>query len=215
MRSIVSRISNFFIVRVVAPGAKYILIHPREGQHPLKFSWEPMLTNEIYKACNAGNEDVVFFDVGGAFGIFTKYVSLLNRKAEIISFEPYWLRRYVMRLNVMLCGRINISKKFIADETKGGNITLEDAAIEFGMNPSVIKMDIEGAEYDVIMKSLPFLKKIKPIILLEFHENIMKSKGLEPKKIIQSLRSIGYSDENLEHHGVPSGNYLIKFTFEK
>ena len=74
-------------------------------------------------------------------------------------------------------------------------------------------MDIEGAEYDVIMGSLSFLQKTKPLILLEFHENIMKRAGLKPENIIHSLRAIGYSDEKLEHHGVSSGNYLIKFTY--
>jgi len=214
MKSIFSRLLKFSIVRVVAPDVNYILIHPKEDQNPLKFSWEPLLTQEIHNACHSDNEDVVFFDVGGAFGIFSKYVSLLNNKAQIVSFEPYWLRRYTMILNTIFCGRIKFSKKFIAGESQGQNITLQDAATEIGLIPTVIKMDIEGAEYDVIMSSLSFLEKTKPLILLEFHENIMKRAGLRPENIIQSLRAIGYSDENLEHHGVSSGNFLIKFTYE-
>ena len=86
-KSIFSRLLKFSIVRVVALGCNYLLIHPKEGQNPLNFSWEPLLMKEIYKACHSGNAGVVFFDVGGAFGIFTKYVSILNCKAQIVSFE--------------------------------------------------------------------------------------------------------------------------------
>ena len=159
MNRIFSRLRNFSIVRVVAPGASYFLIHPKEDQNPYNFSWEPLLTKEIHNACHLGNEGVVFFDIGGAFGVFAKYVSLINRSARIVSFEPYWLRRYIMRINTIFCGRVKVSNKFVSGKTQGRKLTLEDATIEFGVTPTVIKMDIEGGEYDVLMNSLEFLEK--------------------------------------------------------
>ena len=213
MGKVFSRFLNFSVVRVVAPGAKYLLIHPREDQNPFNFTWEPLLTKEIHNVCSSHNKDVVFFDIGGAFGIFTKYASRINPNARIFSFEPYWLRRYVMRINTMFCGRVKIINRFISGKTRGKCVTLEDAAFEFGAIPTVIKMDIEGGEYDALLNSIEFLKNTRPLILLEFHEFIMKKAGLRPEDIIENLQSIGYVAENIEHHGVSTGNYLIKFTY--
>ena len=118
-----------------------------------------------------------------------------------------------MKINTMFCGRVKIINRFISGKTCGKCVTLEDAAIEFGAIPTVIKMDIEGGEYDALLNSIEFLKNTRPLILLEFHEFIMKKAGLRPENIIESLQSIGYVAENIEHHGVSTGNYLIKFTY--
>lgn len=107
---------------------------------------------------------------------------------------------------------LKFSKKFIAGESHGQNITLQDAATEIGLIPKLIKMDIGGAEYDVILSSLSFLKKTKPVISSDFQEHIVTRASLK-KYCIHGRGFIGYLDANLEYHDVASANFLIKYTY--
>jgi predicted nucleic acid-binding protein len=63
--------------------------------------------------------------------------------------------------------------------------------------PSLIKIDVEGAELNVLQGSQNILEKYKPKIILEIHEDFLrKSFNIEPEVIINFLKKFNYK-ENL------------------
>ncbi|MFI0347947.1 MAG: FkbM family methyltransferase [Chthoniobacterales bacterium] len=79
-------------------------------------------------------------------------------------------------------------------------VTLEDSCTQLGVIPNFIKMDIEGAEIEVIANSLEFLKK-HPIHFAfdschKTRDGIMTCHELE-----KLFRSIGYSVESSDKFG--------------
>ena len=111
LKSIFSRLLKFYVVRVVAPEVNYILIHPKEDQNPFKFSWEPLLTQEIHKACHSGNEGVVFFDIGCCVVCICWYLCSLYTRTYIYthvfifqfqnSIHTYY--HIIFKITILIC----------------------------------------------------------------------------------------------------------------
>ncbi len=79
-------------------------------------------------------------------------------------------------------------------------VTLRDAVERYGA-PAWIKMDIEGAEIDVLRGSLDLLARHRPFLVIDtshFVDGEMTSRRIE-----QLLRSIGYSAETASPGGFP------------
>jgi hypothetical protein len=73
-------------------------------------------------------------------------------------------------------------------------ITLPDlfalAQIE---HADLVKMDIEGFEYEVIMGALELFKERRiKALALELHPNLITKRGLDPAEITRLLESCGY-----------------------
>jgi hypothetical protein len=64
---------------------------------------------------------------------------------------------------------------------------------ETDFNPTHIKFDIEGFEFEVIESGLEILKTLRPVLFLELHGTALLARGKDPLAVIQMLRSAGYS----------------------
>lgn len=74
-------------------------------------------------------------------------------------------------------------------------LTLEDCCLKLGAIPNFIKMDIEGAEVDVIKSSLEFLKR-HPIHFAIESNHLTKDGFLTCYDLERLFRSIGYTAES-------------------
>jgi len=71
-------------------------------------------------------------------------------------------------------------------------VTLDSLLFENSIKTGLIKIDVEGAEYDVLLGSIATLEKFKPIILLEAREgDILDSGGTKATKF---LKKLGYTE---------------------
>jgi FkbM family methyltransferase len=76
-------------------------------------------------------------------------------------------------------------------------ITIDKYVSDTNIIPSLIKIDVEGAELNVLQGSQNILEKYKPKIILEIHEDFLrKSFNIEPEVIINFLKKFNYK-ENL------------------
>jgi len=64
---------------------------------------------------------------------------------------------------------------------------------ETDFQPTHIKFDIEGFEFEVIESGLEILKTLRPVLFLELHGTALLARGKDPLAVIQMLRSAGYS----------------------
>ena len=182
-------------------GLKYKFIHPIEKIEEINnLNWEPILGEELFIAFNKFGSELKFLDVGAAFGVFSLLASNQIPGARIVSIEPYWLRRYILRINCFLKANISIFDNFIGDVNFKKTITIQDFCTKNNFIPNVIKMDIEGFEYEALMGSIEFLSKYKPIIFFEFHKGIMERAGKNHALLLHKLKEIGYELTPLDHH---------------
>jgi len=207
--SYLAKISNASLVTVVTPRIKYKLIHPPEDQPRDNFVWEPLLTARIENFVEK-NTPIIFYDVGSAFGIFSKLVALLDKRNKVFAFEPYTPRWLTNVLNTSLCMNSKLYKTYVSNEVKNGFTTLAHFSDISGTVPNLIKMDIEGAEYEALLGAEEWLMKHKPTILLEFHENIMLNTNRDPQLLKDLFDRLGYEVHKVDHHGVSEGNYVLE-----
>jgi FkbM family methyltransferase len=71
--------------------------------------------------------------------------------------------------------------------------TLSSVLQETDFNPTHIKIDIEGFEFEVIESGLAVLRKLRPVLFLELHGTALKARGKSPEQVIRMLRDAGYT----------------------
>jgi FkbM family methyltransferase len=136
----------------------------------------------------------VVFDVGAHVGYYTLLSArLLAGEGRVVSFEPdpgnvFFLRRHVAANRLKLAcvyeaavGAFQGTVKFSAGTGSGtghlaedGRIDvricrLDDVVAEQGANPTHIKIDVEGAELQVLQGGRETLIRARPIIFLSTH----------------------------------------------
>jgi hypothetical protein len=86
-----------------------------------------------------------------------------------------------------------------ADFIFGNSLKLDRIVEVFGINPSLVKVDVEGAECAVFDEALEMLTAARPVLSLEVHADwLPKARSLE--EIYGTLRGLGFSG-----HGVDGG----------
>jgi FkbM family methyltransferase len=147
------------------------------------------------------NGDTVM-DLGANIGLFSIWVARQAPEATVLAFEPFpqncqALRSNILgwRHNIRVCnsavggkagagrmldvGQRSLDHRLVTEDTAGGDmvnvevITLESAINMTGASMiDLLKMDIEGAELEVLEASSPkALRRIRRISL-EYHDNI-------------------------------------------
>lgn len=71
-------------------------------------------------------------------------------------------------------------------------VRLSDICIENRIDPDLIKIDIEGFEYEAITGSQDYLRRVRPRIWLEVHKDKMRERGQDPMELADTLAGIGY-----------------------
>jgi hypothetical protein len=129
------------------------------------------------------------FDVGGHIGYYALLLAA-NTTGRIVTFEPdpeqIDLLEANLGLNPELRDRITVSPVALGIEHGKGQMTLDRACEEFGA-PDLIKMDIDGGEYDALSSGVKMLRENHPHVVVETH-----SKQLEDD-CGSLLRDCGYS----------------------
>lgn len=205
------RIKRAKLVTNIVNNISYKLIHPIDNPAEINnLNWEPKLAQILYENFhNSKDKDYVFWDIGAAFGVFSILSKKCNPSSTVISIEPYWIRRWILRINTLHIKKIKVINLFISDVDCDKKIRLSTLSEKIDNVPDIIKMDIEGGEYEAILGSLAWLKINKPIIIFEFHKGIMDREKKDHNMIIKKLEEIGYKLELVDHHDDElSNNYL-------
>jgi SAM-dependent methyltransferase len=113
----------------------------------------------------------VFFDIGCAIGF---YSILLSKKCKrIVGFDPYD-KSSLLNISLNNISNFELIPCFLSDHKESSNVEIEtlDSLIERGLPlPDVVKIDIEGEEYKVLLgaKKKLFDQKSPEVILIETH----------------------------------------------
>ena len=75
---------------------------------------------------------------------------------------------------------------------KINQLTLDDFCKRFNLRPDLIKVDIEGMEYNVLKGGLKIIKECKPLIYLSYHRRYLEKIGIKKEDFFKLLKSINY-----------------------
>lgn len=70
--------------------------------------------------------------------------------------------------------------------------TLDSLVEEHGLNPGFVKMDVEGAEWDVFQGAVVTLSKYRPVILAELDDRLLSGFGTCCANVCRFLEEQGY-----------------------
>jgi len=107
---------------------------------------------------------------------------------------------------------ISLKNKRINIKRKVESITLDGFCRENNLKPDIIKVDIEGAEIDLLKGSIKIIKKHKPIFFLSYHPYHIRRIGYGYNEIFKFLKSVNYVVLNAEFkkpQSLKNGEYLL------
>lgn len=91
-------------------------------------------------------------------------------------------------------------------------ITLDNFAEEYNVRPDVIKIDVEGAEYNVLKGASGVLKKYSPVIFLSTHPRQLPKLGTSIEKLQEIISQSGYrirDNNGAEVNHIEFGEYVL------
>ncbi len=209
--------------------AKFIILNLKNSQHFLDigahFGYFTLLAAEVI---GAGGKVVCFEPTSKSFNLLQKNISSFNnieayQKAISDSTEPItfyefpnlhseYNTAYIAQFEKEAWYNNSKPEKVVVQTTTIDNIIQNE-----NFNPSIIKIDVEGAEYTVISSGLTFFKTNSPIVVMEYLAP--KRKNEMHNKATALLYSLGYYSHIIKKDGTIEpistiDNYLEKENLE-
>lgn len=186
-----------------------------------KWSIHEIVLRDDYRIKDIASECRVVFDIGASIGDFSIYTAFLNKRAKIFAYEPdpenFKQLSRNMKLNDLssrmmvfqeACAEKSGYKKLyqslhqgghsLVKKTKGKFINVHSQSLKeiFVKNKiktcDLLKLDVEGAEYEILYSLGPaILGKIK-CNTMEYH-NINKENDQDGKSLKKYLKGHGFS----------------------
>ncbi len=74
-------------------------------------------------------------------------------------------------------------------------VTLDEETSRLGISPDLIKVDVEGAEWDVLKGAENVLIYKRPVLLLSLHPAALANRGETPDEVLDWLKARGFKHE--------------------
>lgn len=158
-----------------------------------------------------------FVDVGANIGLMSIFVAKNFPTSRVVSFEAHPVTKSILDDNIELNQIHNILVHPIALSNVAGNVMIYDnwevnrggASIKFNtgtssgiavkcaaldefpeLNPTIIKIDVEGAEWDVLQGAKEVIQRCKPILIIEISKS--RDASDETESIFQFIQGFGF-----------------------
>ena len=171
---------------------------------------------------------MTILDIGADIGYYTLlFAKNVGSKGKVYSFEPIPRAKWYLDRNILMNGLNNVRTFNFALFDKSGQVCLENPFVKSKINPSkeklsrndiivemkmfdkwklkegidnvdFVKLDVEGAELNVLRGMKNTLKKQHPKLLIEIHTHQLKDFGFFPSDIIEFLSELGYKFEPVD-----------------
>lgn len=189
--------------------------------------YEPFMLDLIFKYLHTGS---TFIDIGANIGQHSMYAaSIVGKSGSVHSFEPipYLSKQLqdsanhdhfesIIHAHNCALGKAESTEKLYVSKNIGGSslvndddtkeiITVHvkngDEELRTLSSVNLIKIDVEGYEYEVLLGIEKTLFKYKPVILIEFSgEFYATQRHGDGKNILGFLRTHGYSLYDIENN---------------
>jgi len=200
--------------------------------------WEPETTDFVLMKMKPG---VNVLDVGADIGYYTLlFAKLVGAKGNVYAFEPIPKAKYYLDKNVELNELKNVKTYGFALFDDAGMVCLEDPFNKSNINPQkkrlskndiqvemkvfdgwrseesidrvdFMKLDVEGAEMNILRGMRETIEKDRPEILVELHPSQLKNFGFVPSDMLEFLTGFGYQIDPVDrpHIDFSQGNITL------
>lgn len=181
--------------------------------------WEPDVTKFISSWIKP---DITVLDIGADIGYYTLlFAKLVGPKGKVYSFEPIPKAKWYLDENIKNNKLNNVETFSFALFDKQGHVCLEDPFIKSKINLSkktlrkndimvemkifdswrpneiiekvdLVKIDVEGAEMNILRGMKATLQNERPSILVEVHPYQLKSFGFTASDLVEFLTTFAY-----------------------
>jgi FkbM family methyltransferase len=192
------------------------------------FGWrDPEMVDEFIGFLKLASNKRVLWDVGALFGVFSMAFTLTGKGRRAVAFEPNpssaaklkecrdlnpTAKIEVFESAVGLRGEvIEFERGFHYTAVAGLQVRPEekdlartetvsiDELIERNFDaPDMIKIDVEGHEFDVLKGAKKLLFARKPLLSLELHPGLLERRGTSAAAIAEYLEEAGYIFQNTQ-----------------
>ena len=185
-------------------------------------NYESLLERTIFGLSELSDK---FLDIGANMGFYAIGAALVNKKIEVIAFEPNPGIRNSLSENIRLnnverniqilefalsnfSGNANFSVPAFTGSGGGSLMNLhpeEGLPSEFSVSvekldnlsaktsgADLVKIDVEGAEFQLIQGAIQTLKATRPTIVIELLRKWMNPFGTTPQDVIDLLSNLEY-----------------------
>jgi FkbM family methyltransferase len=173
---------------------------------------------EISSFIGLAESSQVLFDVGASKGVFSQIFCLVQPRGHAVSFEPSPLAMADATVLAQLNGcesQITMRQTAVGrapgrafgsvapdgfavlgpspEATESFEVTsVDDEVLALGMTPDLLKIDVEGHEYEVLLGARNLLRQRKPVVCLELHLDELERRGVDARDVLGELQSHGY-----------------------
>tara|TARA_Y100000310_G_C20697331_1_gene826646 strand:- start:4744 stop:5490 length:747 start_codon:yes stop_codon:yes gene_type:complete len=191
---------------------------------------EPTVTRELVKNLKQSR---VFVDVGTHLGYFTCLAGKILQNGTVDAFEVEKHAFSLLKKNLELNQLKNVNVYNVAVTDKNGTIkipsrskpspffsiaesgkdtefiemdaiALDDFYTEKDYKPDVLKIDVEGAEMQVLQGMKSLLETRDLVLFIELHGNVLPNFGSSSKEVINYLIDKGYMIYEIENPHDPN-----------
>jgi FkbM family methyltransferase len=161
----------------------------------------------------------LLYDVGAHRGLFSLVHCALGPRRRAVLFEPSMsltrdasalltLNGFENRAEVRVCGvgdcrgtrrmsedALGFAQPAASEEARAVTVeftTLDDEWRRTGERPAVVKIDVEGAEAEVIRGAKALLGDVRPLLFLELHLDALERRGESVDGLLAQLTACGY-----------------------
>ena len=160
----------------------------------------------------------IILDIGAHIGFFTSYAASCSHKVKILALEPEGKNSFIFEKineNLIQQGKVELIKKaawkfdgqipFHFNNTNTANnmfssqsihlvpaITIDSLILSHGSSVFLIKIDVQGYEFEVLQGALKNLKMFKPLLIVEIDANSLSSRNRNGVDLVNFLSSLGY-----------------------
>jgi FkbM family methyltransferase len=177
------------------------------------------LIAEMEGFMRAGKRARKMYDIGAAHSVYSLIFCALNDQNRVMAFEPGVSQACAARKLIDRNGyqaRISLQQLAMGD-TEGTSVFYEEGSGGVQTAPSssgerhvvetttvdaqcrcqdgppdLLKIDVEGFEWEVLNGATEVLSKHKPTICLELHLDFLENRGIDPAVVCELLESFDY-----------------------
>ena len=173
--------------------------------------YEPLMVEKILK--NVRETDIVY-DIGAHIGYYSSIFNNVIKSKEVVSIEPDFYSSNLIERNTNERGIV--VNKFIGRELGYNTTTLNDLSSMLNLEPSVIKMDIEGFEVEAFEGGWEVIRNLRPQIFLEIHPKFIHKRNPRAfEKLVDELFKLYNMEYARNHWGKIKGEETFQIGWEK
>jgi FkbM family methyltransferase len=170
---------------------------------------------ELVGFIEAAKSARALFDVGAHKGLFSLVFCAVNENNRAVAYEPSpslgegaknlieingWESRIDLQSVAIGASRSAVAASFDSmgflqlggQEFQIQMTSIDEECERLKFYPDVLKIDIEGYEYEALLGATGLLKSASPIICLELHLDMLERRGIKPRLITDQLTSNNY-----------------------